>query len=176
MSILARFAAKVGFHGPIIAAEKPLWSATRSLQDVADLTARWLAGEIQSQPGYYGPVDVDEDLAPGLTAALVAANHAGFLTMNSQAGATHYGQNAWVVGYALPEIAASLAETLGAEDGYTVTTQPVANRDPWKAAWMYGDCGREAHAEICRSVQVDITDPDVGPNTLWADLYRWAER
>jgi hypothetical protein len=67
-------------------ADRSRWRAARTLQDLADLTAAWLAGEIRSQPGYYGRVDVDEDRAPGLTAALVACNRAGFLTRTSQAG------------------------------------------------------------------------------------------
>ncbi len=53
------------------------WQRAETLQDLADLTASWLSGDIASQPGYYGRVDVDEDDAPGLTAALVASTESG---------------------------------------------------------------------------------------------------
>ncbi|MBL7261367.1 DUF6919 domain-containing protein [Paractinoplanes lichenicola] len=58
--------------------DRPLWRAAESLDEVAALTARWLSGGIRSQPGYGGTVDVDEDDAQGLTAALIACNRAGF--------------------------------------------------------------------------------------------------
>jgi hypothetical protein len=67
-------------------ADRKRWGQARTLQDLCDLTGAWLQGEIASQPGYYGRVDVDEDQAPGLTAALIAANRAGLLTRTSQAG------------------------------------------------------------------------------------------
>jgi hypothetical protein len=87
--------------------DRALWRSARTLTDLADLTARWLAGEIESQPGYYGPVDVDEDDAPGMTETLIALNRAGFLTNQSQAGFdglgydnAHWQQLAWVSGFA----------------------------------------------------------------------------
>ncbi len=61
------------------------WRATRSLADVAALTALWLEGEVASQPNYqpnYGP---DEETAP-LVPMLAAWNRAGFLTDGSQPG------------------------------------------------------------------------------------------
>lgn len=89
--------------------DRARWAETQSLADVAHLTAEWLRGAIDSQPGYWGRVDVDEDLAPGLTAALVALNETGYLTSDSQAGydgpgdgqesSAHWTQLAWVTGY-----------------------------------------------------------------------------
>jgi hypothetical protein len=77
------------------------------LDDLCRLTVGWLTGEIGWQPGYYGPVDVDEDQAPGLTAALISLNAAGVCTRNSQAGYVGTGadgavwvQHAAVTGYA----------------------------------------------------------------------------
>jgi hypothetical protein len=61
------------------------WRATRSLADVAAVTALWLEGKVQSQPNYepgYGP---DEETAP-LVPMLAAWNRAGFLTDGSQPG------------------------------------------------------------------------------------------
>lgn len=70
--------------GPLLDADKPAWAAARTLHDLCELTAQWLEGRIQSQPGYFGPVDVDE--APYLREALIALNRAGFLTYGSQEG------------------------------------------------------------------------------------------
>jgi hypothetical protein len=70
------------------------WQRAESVQDLCDLTVRWLRGEIPSQPGYYGPVDVDEDDAPGLTDALMALNRIGFWSRTSQAGADGEGTTA----------------------------------------------------------------------------------
>ncbi len=61
------------------------WRATRSLADVAALTALWLEGAVASQPNYqpnYGP---DEETVP-LVPMLAAWNRAGFLTDGSQPG------------------------------------------------------------------------------------------
>lgn len=61
------------------------WRKTRSLADVAELTALWLEGAVASQPNYrpnYGP---DEETKP-LIPMLAAWNRAGFLTNLSQPG------------------------------------------------------------------------------------------
>lgn len=75
-----------GFGGPLHRGDRARWEAAQSLEDLGELTAGWLAGDLASQPGYYGPVDVDEGDAPGLTATLVALNRAGLVTTCSQAG------------------------------------------------------------------------------------------
>jgi hypothetical protein len=62
------------------------WREATSMEDLCSLTVAWLSGEIGTQPGYYGRVDVDDDLAPGMTTALIALNRMGFLTRQSQAG------------------------------------------------------------------------------------------
>jgi hypothetical protein len=62
------------------------WDRAETLQDLADLTEQWLAGQIKTQPGYFGPVDVDEDIAPGITAALRALCRAGMVPKQSQGG------------------------------------------------------------------------------------------
>jgi len=66
-------------------ADRHRWEAAASLADVADLTAEWLEGGIESQPGYqpgYGP---DPETA-GLVDVLAAVNRAGLLTSCSQPG------------------------------------------------------------------------------------------
>jgi Domain of unknown function (DUF6919) len=76
---------RFGSDRPLSRSERRVWADARTLDDAGELTAQWLDGTIRSQPGYYGPCDVDEDYCPGLTATLVACNRNGFVTMNSQA-------------------------------------------------------------------------------------------
>lgn len=91
------------------------WQYCRNLGDLGRTMAAWLAGDIAEQPGYEGSVDVDEDIAPGITAALVAANLAGYVTVQSQGGCDgpdiigdHWRQRAAVEGYCGPATAAAL--------------------------------------------------------------------
>lgn len=107
MNLLRRVYDAFNAGGPLLADDRPRWAAARTLTDLCDLTALWLEGRIDSQPHYYGRVDVDEGEASGLTQALVALNRAGFLTYQSQAGydgpgydGANWMQLAAVIGYA----------------------------------------------------------------------------
>lgn len=57
------------------------WRAARTLADLGQLMARWIEGELQTAPHYYGPTDLD---TPELTALCAALCRAGYLTVNSQ--------------------------------------------------------------------------------------------
>lgn len=98
------------------------WRDAACLADLGELTARWLEGTVLEQPAYYGPVDVDEDMAPGLTAALIVANRAGLLTENSQAGVDQpaWRQLAWVSGRATPGMVHYLASAAEGRDDVEV--------------------------------------------------------
>jgi len=74
------------FGSTIEAGERGVWRRAATLQDLGDLTARWLSGELHSQPGYYGPVDIDQDDAPAIGDGLRALCRAGMVTISSQAG------------------------------------------------------------------------------------------
>ena len=135
MNLLDRFFAALGFTGPLQPADRPLWANTRTLNDLADLTAAWLNGHIASQPGYYGPVDVDEDDAPGLTAALIACNRARYLTDNSQAGYVGVGadgrqwvQHAAVTGFANPDSLGWLRAAVDAAGLHMIERPVVTSR------------------------------------------------
>jgi hypothetical protein len=45
-----------------------------------------MEGRVGALPSYRVPCDVDEADAPGMTAAMVAANRAGIVTTSSQCG------------------------------------------------------------------------------------------
>lgn len=99
---------RLGRMRPLSRGDRGAWASAQTLADLGELTAQWLEGRIRQQPGYAGPVDVDEDDAPGLTAALIACNRAGFVTSGSQAAGycgydddgTYWVQYAAVTGYA----------------------------------------------------------------------------
>lgn len=114
-----RIRAVLGSAGPLTAQDRPMWEAARTLPDLGELTAWWLEGRIASQPGYYGPVDVDEDDAPGLTDTLIALNRGGLVTYGSQAGfdghgydGAHWRLHAAVCGFAAPDTARRLTAAL----------------------------------------------------------------
>ncbi len=176
------------------------WGKADSLADLTHLTEGWLRGDVREQPGYYGPVDVDEDDAPGITAALIAANRAGYLTHNSQAGydgqgrgrsaRSHFRQLAWVTGRARPDVAERLADAARAA-GFNAQFLDKAS-PPLPVTWVdgkpftvdryqsaaefgrvnYPGVGRGARTELVAARPLAITDPVPGRNTLWP----WLER
>lgn len=123
----------------LAAADRAVWAKARSLRDVGDRMAMWLTGELRSQPGYCGPIDVDEADVPGLTETLVLLNRAGFVTSQSQAGAdevtgdgTHWQQYAAVTGFASPETQAWLLHALHQVDGLAVRECVEVGRLDWR--------------------------------------------
>lgn len=174
------------------------WQRAASLTDLGELTAGWLTGEIVSSPGYYGPVDVDEDDAPGLTDALVALNRIGFWTRTSQAGldregydGAHWTQLAAVDGFADRAVVERLENAL-AGTRYRIQAYPaqeqdhegvVVTRREGQAYTGFGGSmddedldiqvdgvGEQAAQAVRDSSQVVIWDPTVGRNDLWTVL------
>ncbi len=106
------------------AEERNRWAGCATMADVGEATADWLEGHIAAQPGYLGPVDTDEDLAPGMTATLAAINRAGVVTDQSQAGCdgpdmtgSIWQQRAAVTGYATTEAYERLDNAIAEVDG-----------------------------------------------------------
>lgn len=200
MNLLDRAAAALGLTGPLKAADRPLWAAARTLPDLCELTAQWLEGRIASQPGYYGPVDVDEEDAPGLTDTLAALNRAGFLTYNSQAGfygagfdSARWRLHASVSGFATPATLRWIEKALSATatgllvytcrdvkrpgPGFPVTRRNGRPHTVFGAQYgrsvigeIYADCSDEAIDEVCRTMHVTVYDPMPGRNTMWEPL------
>jgi hypothetical protein len=175
--------------GPVLRADRARWKGASSLAEIGELTAAWLRGEIASQPGYHGPVDVDEDLAPGLTAALVSVNRAGVVTIGSQAGLVDGGRVrlAWVDAVVDDALLARLQDA-AADTGYQVIVHAPGS-DWVPVTWIQGEVrtdtgwmtsrdlaqhfhgvGRAALAEVLVAHQVAVVDPVPGANTLWAWL------
>lgn len=176
-----------------------LWASARNLPDLADLTARWLTGDVRSQPGYDGPCDIDE--APGLREALVACNRAGYLTRNSQEGhdgpgwdGAHYHQLAAVYGFAhrsvMGRINLALWETRFEVHGWPVQPGEAAfsqwdqivitfrNGEPCTIVpggepdldMEFEGCDPAAVADVMAAWHVVVVDPEAGQNDLWPAL------
>lgn len=174
----------------------PVWRSARSLADLGECTALWLEGRIAEQPGYGGQVDVDEDLAPGMTGALIAANRAGYVTVQSQGGSDRFGQQAAVIGLTTPDMAKWLAEAMpepirvavwgrpprdfreqrrwDLESGAVFGPEQIAGRSGLEL-W-YAGCHPDALAEAFAAWQVAIWHPEVGPNDMWAALHEATTR
>jgi hypothetical protein len=179
--LAARIAAVLGVGG-LTAADRPRWAEARTRHDLGELTAEWLEGRIASQPGYDGPVDVDEHLAPGLTDSLAALNRAGFLTTTSQAGSTAHGQQATVTGFAGPDVArrlADAAEQAGLECAVVEVRRPLHRRHsagdaqvsghftPREIADMFPGVRADAVESLAAAKQVTLYDPQIGRNQMW---------
>ncbi|MER7623924.1 hypothetical protein [Streptomyces sp. NPDC126503] len=65
------------------------WRDARTIADLGQNMAGWLEGRVPSWPGYDGPFGQEEtNGARHLVPTLIAANNAGFVTINSQPGET----------------------------------------------------------------------------------------
>lgn len=191
MNVIDRVLDALNLGGPLTRADRPRWAATRTLADVSELTAQWLEGHIDSQPGYYGRVDVDE--APGLTDALITLNRAGLVTDNSQAGydgpghdGAHWRQLAAVTGFCDKDTHRRLRDALTGTPfrtqeapGVVVTwrehTPYTTFGGPLRRAMVtdvYAGCGRDAVEALCDAIQITIYDPTPGGNELWPALRR----
>jgi hypothetical protein len=111
--MIRRLANKAAAHTRTGRLRSAGWLDARTLQDLADLTARWLEGDIPVQPGYCGRPDGE---TAELVSTLAAVNRAGFLTWDSQPGYAGLGydgvwweQRAAVQGFAGADIAAEIA-------------------------------------------------------------------
>jgi len=167
--------------------ERRLWRSARTVQDLADLMARWLEGDIGSQPGYqprYGPEPETADLVE----TLAACNRSGYLTIGSQPGliTAQVQQRAAVEGFTadvgMLRRLASLAESTGlliawhqipigveSAEGFTVT---LSEGEPFTAFGRQLDirdldliwrgCHWTAVDSVIASWQVALVDPEYG--------------
>lgn len=95
-------------------AAAPSWRETASLVDLADMTIRFLRGEVDETPGHAGPPDPE---TARISTDLVALNRAGVVTVCSQPGLAPvvgwdgalWEQRAFVDGYTDPATAVRVA-------------------------------------------------------------------
>lgn len=162
-------------------AERRLWAATESLDDLAAVTVRWLHEEVQETPGHGGPPDPE---TARIRDDLAWLNRCGFVTTNSQPGiaadAENRGQCAWVEGYTRPSVAAAIQRACD-DVGLVTEVWPVDSFRPW---WRRGDeprrtvldltwdgIGDGAWDDVEESVYVDVYDPEEGRvDLLWDTL------
>ncbi len=185
-----RVLGRYGWEPPIFDQPDACWADARTLDDLGELTARWLEGAVARQPGYGGPVDTDEVLAPGMTAILAACNRAGYVTTNSQAGSARYDMTADVHGFTYP--GATWPQLLPDRFDVTVWTEPPPVLDDAEAeaaaiAWQanhsgypgmdaedidvwFSDCHPDALAAAHGAWQVTVWDPTPDSNDLWPAL------
>lgn len=64
-------------------ADRKLWNSARTLDDLCELTAMWLEGDLASQPGYAANCGPDDETLP-LVPLLASLNRAGIMTTGSQ--------------------------------------------------------------------------------------------
>jgi hypothetical protein len=176
--------------------ERRLWRSARTLQDLGDLMARWLEGDIGSQPGYqprYGPEPETTDLIE----TLAACNRAGYLTISSQPGliTDDLQQRAAVQGFTddlrMLRRLERLGESAGLLTAVHLTAAPSEPVDGFIATISEGEpctgfgchlatsdlyviwsgCHRTAADAVIASYQVTLIDPEYGRNDLlWTVL------
>jgi len=174
------------------AADRAVWNAVTTLAEQGEVTAQWLEGTVTTQPEYRAPCDVDEQDVPGMAATLAAANRAGFVTTQSQAGydgdgydGAHWSQHAAVVGFADNEATHWLRDSL-TDTGVVVADRQ--NRHLWQEPVLpvtfrdgvpVTDFGvREPTDTVTADArQLVIYDPESGRNDrLWPALQAAADQ
>ena len=164
------------------------WRTTKSLEDLGELTARWLEGAEAEHPCYGGGPDTETSL---LVADLVALNRSAFVTEFSQPGEPMddgSGQRAAVSGFCREDVARRIvalglwtdliviAFPPGCEGGHYI---PITIDDYRPITWggrhglevfeHYAEsCGAGAVDELRSGWTVDVIDPQWGRERyLW---------
>ncbi len=102
-------------HGRLLA-DREVWRQATTLPAAGELTARWLEGASQYQPGTL-TARIDAETAP-IAVELARVNRSGFFTKESQPGVDVAGlkQRQYLTGYADPETAVHLLRLSAASD------------------------------------------------------------
>jgi len=165
------------------------WSRSRSFDDLCELAARFIEGNLCFFPGWL-PGEIDEE-TDALIESLATLNRNGFLTLASQPGLppspAHDGserqQRAFVTGFALGRVAAAI-EALGAKselvvhafsaDEFGGEAEPVAMRGgepylftghaagPDELGLFQDLVGESALAELVETRYLTVHDPEWG--------------
>jgi len=190
---------RVPARGPLSRHDARLWRQVESLEDIGELTARWLEGDIETHPGYYGrPDEETNELVP----ALATLNRNGYLTIGSQPGlgpvrgydGEDWWQRAAVDGLTMDDLTADRLQTASTESGLLTARHEGAG---WLCHYedaidvtanSKGDVHTSFGAHISRSeldlqfdghlpdavhaaTQLTVVDPEWGRNSLlWPTL------
>ncbi|MCB5273069.1 hypothetical protein BJG92_00581 [Arthrobacter sp. SO5] len=105
-------------------ADREIWRQAGTIPAAGELTARWLEGRSEYQPGTFTPGPDDETKA--IAADLAGLNRNGLFTKESQPGvpAGGHAQRAYVTGFCSAESAAALLELSARTDLVTVAHAP----------------------------------------------------
>ncbi len=105
-------------------ADREIWRQAGTIPAAGELTARWLEGRSEYQPGTFAPRFDDETRA--IAGGLAELNRSGLFTKESQPGVPTEGhaQRAYVTGFCSVESAAALLELSGRTDLVTVAHAP----------------------------------------------------
>lgn len=137
---LREWSDRIPTGGPLSRADARLWAQVESIEDIGELTAQWLEGDIETHPRYYGRPDEETE---ALIPTLAVLNRSGYVTAGSQPGEgpirggwdepemKWWWQRAAVDGFARPETADHIRETSTAS-GLTVVQH---DRAGWRTSW-----------------------------------------
>lgn len=105
-------------------ADREVWRQAGTIPAAGELTARWLEGRSEYQPGTFAPGFDDETTA--IAGELAELNRNGLFTRESQPGvlAAGHSQRAYVTGFCGVEAAAALLTLSGRTDLVTVAHAP----------------------------------------------------
>lgn len=105
-------------------ADREIWRQAGTIPAAGELTARWLEGRSEYQPGTFAPRYDEETRA--IAGRLAELNRSGLFTKESQPGVLSEGhaQRAYVTGFCSVESAAALLGLSGRTDLVTVAHAP----------------------------------------------------
>lgn len=105
-------------------ADREVWRQAGTIPAAGELTARWLEGRSEYQPGTFAPSIDDETTA--IAGELAELNRSGLFTKESQPGvlAEGHSQRAYVTGFCSVESAAALLALSGRTELVTVAHAP----------------------------------------------------
>lgn len=118
-----RFTTERDSFGRLLA-DREVWRQATTIPAAGELTARWLEGNSQYQPGVFSPGFDDETTA--IAGELARLNRNGLFTKESQPGVEVEGlaQRAYVTAFCSPETASALLELSTRTDLVTVAHAP----------------------------------------------------
>jgi hypothetical protein len=118
-----RFTTERDGYGRLLA-DREVWRQAGTIPAAGELTARWLEGRSEYQPGTFTPGFDDETKA--IAGGLAELNRSGLFTRESQPGvlAAGHAQRAYVTGFGSAESAAALLDLSTRTDLVTVVHAP----------------------------------------------------